>query len=758
MFTKIINRAIALTLMCAGSLVGACAPDPVKAKQEYLTSGNRYFDEKKYTEAILQYRNALQQDNRFGEARFKLAQSYEAIGDVPNAVREFIRAADALPDDATAQWKAGTMLLLSGQFQEARERAEKALAISPEYADAEVLLGNALTGLKDFDSAVREIEEAIKVDPSAAAFTSLGIVQAVRGKNEDAEAAYRKAIQASPQNVVTHLSLAQFLWATGRAPEAEASMRDALKLEPGNLLAHRALATLYLSTNRAPEAEPHLKALADADTSSSARSKLALADYYVAVNRPDDAKRLLEDIAKSRDAFSAARTRTALLDYQRKDPVEANRVIDEVLVKDPKNVQALLTKANFLIADQKLEEAEARAKAAVAADSRSLQAHYLLGTIYRTRGMNDEAIAAFTEVLKINSRVAAAQLQLAQLNLAKGSEGPALQMAQDAAKALPGDPTVRLTLVNSLIANGDLMAADRELQPLSRALPTAPGVLNASGRLAYARRQYGPARVAYEKANAADPNSHEALAGLVGLDLVEKKPDAATARIERRLAAAPADTRAMMLGVRVYGSQGDLKRTEELLRTVIETDANDFDAYITLARLYQAQRRTPEARARLEAILDKKPNAIGPLTMIGMLFEVENNLPEAQKKYEQVVQIDREAPVAANNLAYLYADRGGNLDLALQLAQVARQKLPDRPEVADTVGWVYLKRGMAGLAIPPLEDAVKADPKNATYAYHLGVALAQAGEKARARRMLETAISLNLDPASAEEARKLAAK
>ncbi len=331
------------------------------------------------------------------------------------------------------------MLLLSGTSRRRGRGRKRPWPSRRETQTPEVLLGNALAGLKDFDSAIKEIEEAIQIDPSAAALTSLGGVQAARGNREDAEAAFRKAVQADPKRISSHTCR----WRSssglsGRATEAEQSIRAALALDPGHLPAHRALAGVYLSTNRAAQAEPHLKALAESDNSTAARSKLALADYYVAMNRPDDASRMLEDIAKSnKNAFAAARTRVALLDYQRKDTAEANSVIDEVLAKDPTNVQALLTKANFLIAADKLEEAEARAKAAVSADSQSVQAHYLLGTIYRKRLMLDEAIAEFSEVLKINPRVAAAQLQLSQLHLAKGSEASALQLAQDAAKALP---------------------------------------------------------------------------------------------------------------------------------------------------------------------------------------------------------------------------------------------------------------------------------------------------------------------------------
>ena len=93
--------------------------------------------------------------------------------------------------------------------------------------------------------------------------------------------------------------------------------------------------------------------------------------------------KVLEDLATKDGPKSAASTRMAVIDYQRKGTADGNKVIDEVLQRDPKNVPALLTKARFLLAEKKLDEALERAKAAVAADPRSIQAHYLQGAIHR---------------------------------------------------------------------------------------------------------------------------------------------------------------------------------------------------------------------------------------------------------------------------------------------------------------------------------------------------------------------------------------
>ena len=141
-----------------------CRTNPDVAKEEYKKSGDRYFDQK-HAEAIVQYRNALQQDPKFGEVRYKLAEAYAKRGDSQNAYREYIRAADLLPDNVEAQVTAAGLLLMTRQFEDAKTRVQKALAKEPKNVQAQIILGNALAGLNDFDAAVKELEEANKLEP-----------------------------------------------------------------------------------------------------------------------------------------------------------------------------------------------------------------------------------------------------------------------------------------------------------------------------------------------------------------------------------------------------------------------------------------------------------------------------------------------------------------------------------------------------------------------------------------------------------------
>jgi hypothetical protein len=94
-------------ILLASVLSTSCAKKPEVAKRAYLESGDGYFAQKKYHEAIVQYRNAVQKDPRFGEARYKLAEAYVRINDPAGAYREYIRAADLMPTNVESQLKAG---------------------------------------------------------------------------------------------------------------------------------------------------------------------------------------------------------------------------------------------------------------------------------------------------------------------------------------------------------------------------------------------------------------------------------------------------------------------------------------------------------------------------------------------------------------------------------------------------------------------------------------------------------------------------
>jgi predicted Zn-dependent protease len=99
-------------------------------------------------------------------------------------------------------------------------------------------------------------------------------------------------------------------------------------------------------------------------------------------------------------------------------------------------------------------------------------------------------------------------------------------------------------------------------------------------------------------------------------------------------------------------------------------------------------------------------------------------------------------------------DHGGNVDVALSLAQTARQKMPDQPAIADTLAWAYYRKGAYQAAIDLLEDAIKKAPQDPDIQYHLGLAYKSVNDGARAKSHLERVLQLNPKYPQADQVRQ----
>ena len=157
---------------------------------------------------------------------------------------------------------------------------------------------------KRFERALGEYVAAQRFNadrPEAQA--ALGALYAVRGREAESAAAYRKAIELDPSFVPAALNLADLQRATGRDDEAERTLREALQRTPQSAPAHHALGLALVRAKRVSEA---LAELAQA-------AKLA----------PEDARFAyvhgvaLHDTGKRADAIKVLRTALARHPYDR---------------------------------------------------------------------------------------------------------------------------------------------------------------------------------------------------------------------------------------------------------------------------------------------------------------------------------------------------------------------------------------------------------------------------------------------------------
>ena len=751
---------VCVRLLCSmvtvmASLVLVACSNPETEKLKHVERGDQYAAEKRDDFAVVEYASAVEIDPKFGEARLKLAETHERMNNMRAAYPEYIRAADALPDNRDAQLRATRILLMAGRFEDAKARAQGLLDKNSKDVDAMLLRANAMAGLRDPAGAIAEIEEALKINPeSTAALVNLGSVRMLTGEAKLAEEAFRQAVALEPDSVDAKLALANYLWAAERAAEAEATLKEVLAKEPQHLLANRMLGVLYLSTRRVTEAEEPLKNVAE--TSKSAAARFQLADYYAGTGRTQDAVGVLSALSSEQASFAEAEIRLAALDYAQSRVPEAHTRLDALLARAPNHSNALTLKAQWLTKENRLDEALERAKAAVAAEPQSAAAHFGLAVVHDRRREVADATKSYGEVLRLNPRAVAAQVALSRLSLTSGDNSGAVRYAEEARQTQPSSMDARLALARSLIAAGNSARAESELAVLLKEVPTSAAVHAVHGTHQALKNNAAGARASFEQALKLSPGFLEALGGLTALDLAARAPAQAVSRLEGEIARQPTSAPLFALLARAHSAAGDHAKEEQALRQAVSVDPRFAVGYAMLAQLYVRQKRTDEAIAEFEGIVKRDPSAVGARTMVGILLEQQGKREEAKKAYAAAVSGTDNAPVAANNLAFIYAEQGTNLDEALQLATTAKQRLPNDGSVDDTIGWIYYKKGLADLAIKPFQESLKKRPDDPEVLFHLGLAYAKLGDKARARESLERALKLN-PQVGGEEARRVLA-
>jgi tetratricopeptide (TPR) repeat protein len=240
----------------------------------------------------------------------------------------------------------------------------------------------------------------------------------------------------------------------------------------------------------------------------------------------------------------------------------------------------------------------------------------------------------------------------------------------------------------------------------------------------------------------------------------------------RRLIAANSHVNSIKAGLHylrstVYTVEKNAAAAERELIRSIETDDGYLPSYTGYAALLMQQNRAGEAIAQYNRVLAKRPTA-QVYTLLGILEDSSGRSTEAEASYRKALELDPDAAIAANNLAWLLCEKQGNLDEALRLATSAVSSNPTTAGFYDTLGWVYFKKGLSSPAVEQLKRAVALEEANARrtgstpnpgYRVRLGMALSKSGDHSAAKREADISLRFasSLSQRELNEARSMAA-
>jgi tetratricopeptide (TPR) repeat protein len=285
-----------------------------------------------------------------------------------------------------------------------------------------------------------------------------------QGRLEEAEGALRRAAVERPQDPAPLVELGRLLQQRGDLPGAAESLERALALsaDPAPILP--LLGQVYLLQNRRPEARSVLEravAASPGDVGShynlgrllrlEGESAAAARELEAALAlRPDEhlRQRIQANLAPLYlDAHRYARAAPLLEDLIHGQPEQAGWRLDLAYAREGVGEPR-----------QALEQAReaARLKPELA------DAHRLIGSLLRTLGDLQGAIAACQKALALSPREPAALALSATLHLDLGQPDKAQQEARLLIEKNPSHPQAHYLLGQALLAAGDREAAERE--------------------------------------------------------------------------------------------------------------------------------------------------------------------------------------------------------------------------------------------------------------------------------------------------------
>ncbi len=236
----------------------------------------------------------------------------------------------------------------------------------------------------------------------------------------------------------------------------------------------------------------------------------------------------------------------------------------------------------------------------------------------------------------------------------------------------------------------------------------------------------------------------------------------------------------LLLG-NVLIQRGNYTDADDVLLSVSDQDPLWFMSDLRAADAMALADDTPEAIALLTGLLEQRPEDVNVLARLGDLHrgqrefdtaidlytraidllgdepaasdwdifysrgvahERTDQWPKAEADFKAALALEPDQPFVLNYLGYSWADRGENLDEALEMIRRAVRQRPRDGFLIDSLGWAYYRLERYDEALIELEKAVSLEPLEADIVDHYGDVLWQQGRRREARFQWQRALGL----------------
>ncbi len=707
------SRFLSTCVLLALLILGGTGCSPEAKKTRHLQSADSHYTAGEYDKAEVEYLNTLKLDPKNAHAIGRLGMIYSAQGRTNRAIAYVMRGHELLPDDLDLRLKVGQLYHASGKLEDARKEADFILTKKPQDPEAPVLWVATMTNPNEADALRKRL---LSLPPPA------------------------------PAGAPVLVALGSLELRLGHLPEAEALLQKAKAADPKEPSTYSVLAALQLVQKNLPQAMEYFQQAAALSPPRSPRI-LQYAQFKIRSGNLAEGKKLLWDITTKTPDYVPAWVALAEVGLMENNLPDCSEMVTKALARDPQNVEALVLQGRVYNLKHEYQKAIALFERLAENYPRLAVVHQELGLAYAESGDSNKAINSLNQAVTLSPNLPEAVILLARLNSQKGDNNAAATLLRKLLAQTPDLAPAQLLLADIYRAQGNLDGALAIYQQLEQRSPKNSQTPLLRGLVLAQQGKSADARAAFERAFELAPDSPTALEQLVNLHLKDKTYPAAVERVEAEIAKNPKLAgNGQLLLAKIALAREDKNQAEIHLKKAIELMPDAAAAYFLLAGIYSRTNQQDKALAQLNEIINRDPKQTTAIMLASVMKDQKGDYAGAREGYEKMLALNPRSAVALNNLAYLQAERFNDLDKAQELAQKARQVLPNDPQGADTLGWILYRKHQYPRALGLLREAAEKRPGDAEIQYHLGLMHYMMGEETEAKAALER--SLQLEPES----------
>jgi putative PEP-CTERM system TPR-repeat lipoprotein len=685
-----------------------------KTKEELYADGIKQLTAANPGGAVVLFKNALEKDENYLDARFQLAKAYALLGKMDQAEKEFQKVLRQNPsrDDA--------ILGLAALFN-ADKKPDEGFKLGKQYLD--------------------------KHPGSVEGLEILGVSRAVNKNFDDAETFLLQALKADPSRSKTKIELAAVYMSTGKVNNARGLLEEVGRSDAKNTRALYMLAALEKGAgnpDKALELYNRIREINRTETLAAYKSGL----IYIEKGDLDKAAKLADDLTTNSPHHAEGLRLKGLVSYHRKNYTEAITYLQnslkivpnlegyyflglcffnrgelesalnqfrKILDNAPESRQARLMTGLTLLTQKRTDDAITEIKKVLQMDDADAVAHNLLGNAYMAKGMFEDGMREFNRATRLDPKIVDAYLKKGFYYFSRGKISEGETELATAVKAAPDVLNSRLLLASFYLRSGNGSKALSVLRSGMTGKKSDAYLYNSIAAVYFFQNKLEEGLKSIQKAKEMDPAFPASYQNLATYYAATGKYDKAADEYAALLLNDPANYQAMIGLAVIYEIKGDDRNA--LVYYQKAKDSGQPAAFQAQAAYYLKKRDMDKALKVLDEALAIDSRNTSVLEMKGRILVAEKKYKDAVRIFDEIEAINPEMGIPLEISTYIAMKDSAKAE---EQARRIIEKYPSSARGYMLLATIYEAQKDYASAINQVTNGIRVDGKNVQAFIYLG--------------------------------------